>query len=419
MPATDSQSARLRELAALFLKLGTFGFGGPAAHYSLMEDEVVRKRGWLTSEEFLDLVGATNLIPGPNSTELAIHIGRLRAGFAGLLVAGICFIAPAALLTTALAWLYLRGGDLGDMRAFLFGIKPALIAVMAGLIWKLGRKAVKDWRLALVGAAVAVASFKGADELASLFAGGFVGMVWLRMRAISRGSIDQSLPSLLAGWLTHRGAIAARAQLAYEAAATLPATIGPGVIDATLPALGLFFLKVGALLYGSGYVLIAFIEGDLVRGHAWLTQQQLLDAVAVGQVTPGPLFSTAAFVGYIVMAKSGGSPIAGAAMATAAIFLPAFVLVAITGPLIPKLRKSPWMAAFLDAINVASIALMLAVMLKLGLEVFWSGDRAAAWPAWAIAAAASVASLVARWNTAVVIIGGGVIGLILARANLL
>lgn len=419
MSATDSQSSRLRELAALFLKLGTFGFGGPVAHLALVEDEVVRKRGWLSPQEFLDLVGATNLIPGPNSTEMAIHIGRVRAGLPGLVVAGVCFIAPAAFLSGVLAWLYLRGGDLSDARGFLFGIKPALIAVMAGLIWKLGRKAVKDWRLALVGAAATVASFQGADELIALFAGGLIGMFWLRMRAISRNTIDQSLPLLVAGWFAQRFIPGARAQLAYEAAVSLPTTVGPGRIDATITALGLFFLKVGSILYGSGYVLIAFIEGDLVRDQGWLTKQQLLDAVAVGQVTPGPLFSTATFIGYVVMAKAGGSPIVGAAVATIAIFLPAFILVAITGPLISRLRRSSWMAAFLDAINVSSIALMLAVVLKLAQEVFWAGNQPAGWPAWMIAVAAAVASLVMRVNAAIVIIGGGLIGLILTRTHLI
>ncbi len=419
MSATDSQSARLRELAVLFFKLGTFGFGGPAAHLALVEDEVVRKRGWLSPQEFLDLVGATNLIPGPNSTEMAIHIGRVRAGLPGLIVAGVCFIAPAAVLSGMLALLYLRGGNLSDARGFLFGIKPAMIAIMAGLIWKLGRKAVKDWRLALVGAATTVASFQGADELVALFASGLVGMFWLRMRAINRNSTDQSLPLLATGWLAQRFIPSARAQLAYEAAISLPTTVGPGRIDATITALAIFFLKVGSILYGSGYVLIAFIEGDLVRDHGWLTKQQLLDAVAVGQVTPGPLFSTATFIGYIVMAKAGGSPIAGAAVATIAIFLPAFILVAVTGPLISRLRRSSLMAAFLDAINVSSIALMFAVVLKLAQEVFWAENQPAGWPAWMIAVVAAVASLVLRINAAIVIIGSGLIGLVLARAHLI
>lgn len=404
-PST-SRSARLRELAKLFLKLGVLGFGGPAAHIAMMEDEVVVRRRWLTREAFLDMLGMTNLIPGPNSTEMSIHIGLLRAGLPGLIVAGVCFILPAALIVGALAWLYVQYQSLPQAQAVLDGIKPAMLAVMVAMIWRLGRASVKDWRLALLGVAALVLSLEGENELLVLFGGGILGMFWERMAAKDESAVGA--PALLA-----TGGLSAPAT---APAATLP-WLGAGAIGATIAAswwqLGLFFLKIGSLLYGSGYVLVAFLEGGLVRDHHWLTQQELLDAIAVGQFTPGPLFTTATFVGYLVMHKAGGSPVLGAAVATVGIFLPAFVFVALTGPLIPRLRRSPWAGAFLDAINVSSIALMAAVVLKLGREVLWKESVAASWPMWGIAVAAAALMLRYKVNVIWLVLGGALAGWLL------
>ncbi len=327
-----SEPTRLRELAWLFGKLGFTAFGGPAAHIAMMEDEVVRRRGWMAREQFLDLLGATNLIPGPNSTELAIHIGHARAKWAGLVVAGACFILPAVVIVTAIAWAYVRFGALPEVAGVLYGVKPVIIAVVVQALWGLARTAVKTWVLGAVGAAAFAATLLGVDELLVLLAAGvFV--------ACARGVIDRKRQA--AAWLPVVGA------------ASAPTAFG-------LAPLFLVFLKVGAVLFGSGYVLLAFLRGDLVDRLHWLTEPQLLDAVAVGQVTPGPLFTTATFVGYTL------AGLAGAAVATVGIFLPAFVFVAASGPLVPRLRASPLAGAVLDGVNAASLALMAVVALELG-----------------------------------------------------
>lgn len=341
-PRQPSRKTRLIELALLFLKLGTTAFGGPAAHMALMEDEVVRRREWLTREEFLDLLGATQLIPGPNSTELAIHIGHRRAGFAGLLVAGACFILPATILVTVIAWSYTQLGKLPQLEGLLYGIKPVMLAVILQALWGLGRTAMKTKLLGGLGVAAALANLAGVHELVSLFvAGAFMASM---ASVQQRRSSTQHLPLMaMMPWLPLNAAVASQAAAPFG-----------------LGKMFLFFLKVGSVLFGSGYVLLAFLRADLVDRWQWLTEAQLLDAITVGQITPGPVFTTATFIGYLL----GGT--AGAAIATLGIFLPAFFFVAISGPLVPRLRRSRVASGFLDGVNVASLALMAVVTGQLG-----------------------------------------------------
>ncbi len=327
----------------MFLRLGTTAFGGPAAHIAMMEDEVVRHRRWMTREDFLDLLGATNLIPGPNSTEMAIHIGHRQGGWTGLLVAGVSFIFPAVLIVTAFAWAYVRYGSLPQVAGLLYGVKPVIIAVVVQALWSLGRAAIKNKFLAVLGAAGVALTFLGIHELLILLGGGLVaGMGRFIRQRIKNGLKLRSLIST--------SPLAIFLQTSAPAAT---ATFG-------LWPLFLFFLKVGAVLYGSGYVLLAFIRADLVERWHWLTESQLLDAIAVGQVTPGPVFTTATFIGYVLNGAKG------ATVATVGIFLPAFFFVAVSGPLVPRIRRSPTASAFLDGVNAASLALMLVVTYQLG-----------------------------------------------------
>ena len=375
MPATS-----LRELALLFLRLGTTAFGGPAAHIAMMEDEVVRRRHWMTRERFLDLLGATNLIPGPNSTEMAIHMGQQRAGWAGLFVAGVCFIVPAGLLTLALAWAYVRFGARPQAGALLYGIKPVIIAVVIQALWGLGRTAVKTAPLAALGVLAVAANALGVNEIAVLLCAGAL--------AAGLHSVTTRLwqsPSGLAGW-------------AGSTAPLVAATAGTVVSAFSLTALFLFFLKVGAILFGSGYVLLAFLRADLVDHWHWLTDAQLLDAVAMGQVTPGPVFSTATFVGYVL----GGLP--GALVATIGIFLPSFVFVALSGPLIPRLRRSATAGAFLDGVNVGALALMAVVTFTLARAAVVDGFTAL------LTAVSAVLLLRFRVNSAWLVLGAALIG---------
>ncbi len=396
-PSPAPPRGGLGEVAGLFLKLGLIAFGGPAAHIAMMEDEFVERRRWISRQHFLDLIGATNLIPGPNSTEMTMHVGYERAGWRGLFVAGACFIGPAVLLTGLAAWAYVRYGALPAVEPFLYGIKPAVIAVILGALWKLGKKAVKGWRFAVLAVAVAAAVLGGLGEIWALLAGGVLGTVWLRAVGYdSSRSADRLLPIL---FLQSRpGAVGAAAA---GAAAGTAATV-------SLPKLFFFFLKIGAVLYGSGYVLVAFLEGGLVDDLGWLTQGQLLDAIAIGQFTPGPVLSTSTFIGYVVGAAGGVGAVPGAAVATLGIFLPSFVFVLILNPLIPKLRQSVWLSAFLDAVNAAAVALMLAVTIQLGVDVLVS------WPAWVIAGLAAVAVLRFRVNAAWIVLGGALFGWLLA-----
>jgi chromate transporter len=383
-PMTNHQSPitnhRLHSLAQVFLKLGTIGFGGPAAHIAMMEDEIVTRRGWLTSEEFLDLVGATNLIPGPNSTEMAIHIGYIYAGWQGLIVAGTCFILPAVTLTAALAWVYQQFGTLPQIAPVFDGIQPVVLAIIIVAMWRLGQKALKNPRLWLVGLGVALSVILGLNQILALFLGGILGAI-----ALTDNSGTRIAPFL---WLP----------LSIPLAQT-PASTS----TATLWQLGLFFLKVGSVLYGSGYVLVAFLENELVGKYGWLTEQQLLDAIAIGQFTPGPVLSTSTFIGYLI----AGTP--GALVATVGIFLPSFVFVILLNPLIPQLRRSKWMSGFLDAINASAVALMAVVTLRLSQTLIFQ-PTGLNWIALSIAAISALLAIQWRVNAAWLILAGAILG---------
>ena len=380
----------MRELAGLFLKLGIIAFGGPAAHIAMMEDEVVRRRRWLTHDEFLDLLGATNLIPGPNSTEMAIHIGHRRAGWKGLLVAGASFIVPAVLIVTTFAWAYVRYGSIPEVKGVLYGVKPVIIAIIVQALWSLGRAAIKTRLLAVIGITGIILTFIGLHELLVLLGAGLaVAATRLTMRSIKgqKSFLLLISASPLVLFLQSGGTSVAAASF-------------------SLMLLFFFFLKVGAVLYGSGYVLLAFIRADLVNRWHWLTESQLLDAVAVGQVTPGPVFTTATFIGYVL----GGTK--GAAVATVGIFLPAFVFVAASGPLVPRIRRSPTAGSFLDGVNAAAMSLMVVVTYQLG--------RAAIidLPTIALAVISGVLLFGFRLNSAWLVLSGGIAGwLLYGRMN--
>ena len=344
--------------------------GGPAVHIAMMEEEVVTRRRWMSREAFLDFLGATNLIPGPNSTEMAIHVGRIRAGWPGLLVAGISFILPAALMVGTLAWAYVRYGALPQISALLYGVKPVVIVIIAQGAYRLVRSAVKSAWLATVGAVALAATALGVDPLTVLFgSGALAGIVHLRQKLAERPASLAVLPAL-------------------------GASITAPPIAFSLSFLFLVMLKIGATLFGGGYVLVAFLRADLVSRLHWLTERQLLDAVAAGQVTPGPLFTTATFIGYIL----GGTR--GAIASTVGIFLPAFVLVAISGPVVPILRRSAAVGAVLDGINVAALALMIAVSVQLARTAIVD------WPTVAIATVSTVLLFRYRLNSAWLVVGG-------------
>jgi chromate transporter len=372
---TSAQRTSLLELAQLFLKLGTIAFGGPPAHIAMMEDEVVSRRGWLTREQFLDFLGATNLIPGPNSTEMAIHVGRARAGWPGLVVAGVSFILPASLLVAGLAWAYVRFGSLPQVTGALYGIKPIVIALIVQAVFKLGKSAVKSAELAAVGGLAVLATAVGADQLVVLAGGGVLTglLYWSR-------SGKQSSPVAL---LTGGTGLA----------------VGTGLVAPFgLVALFLVFLKIGAILFGGGYVLVALIRSNLVARLGWISERQLLDAIAMGQVTPGPLSTTATFIGYLL----AGFP--GAVLATIAIFLPAFFFVAISGPLVPRLRRSPLAGAVLDGVNVAALALIAVVA--------WQLFRLAVvdWTTLVLAGLSFFLLIRYRANSVWLVLGGAMIG---------
>ncbi|HVP53283.1 MAG TPA: chromate efflux transporter [Terriglobales bacterium] len=370
----NDQPATLWDIAKLFLKLGTTAFGGPAAHIAMLQHEVVTRRGWLSQEEFLDHLGASNLIPGPTSTELVIHVGRKKGGWPGLLVAGACFILPAAVMVWALAWAYVRFGKLPAVSGLLYGVKPVVIAVILQALWKLGRTALKRVSLAIVGVVALVLSAAGVWPLWVLAVGGFLAVV-ISMDAQRAKAVFFGSGVILGG--------------ASSAGAAAPAV---------WPIL-LVFIKIGAMVFGSGYVLLAFLRADLVERLGWLTQQQILDAVAVGQVTPGPVFTTATFLGYLLHGTSG------AVAATLGTFVPAFVFVAISAPLIPKIRASRVAGAALDGINVASLALMAVVTWQLGQAALIDATTVA------VALVSAVALLVfPRLNSAWLIAGAGLLG---------
>ncbi len=338
-PAKSSQSRHGGEVALYFLRLGFTAFGGPAAHIAMMHSEVVEKRKWIDEQRFLDLLGAANMVPGPTSTELAIFLGYERAGWIGLLLGGTCFILPAMLIVLALAWAYVHFGTTAQAEWLFYGIKPVIIAIILQALWSLGRRAMKNVATIIVGSAVLVLYLLGVNVLILLAAGGFV---LLAVEGLKR---REKIPPL-AVWLPPG--------FWNMAAATT-------AVPFSLPLLFLTFLKIGAVLYGSGYVLLAFLRADFVVRLGWLTDQQLVDAIAIGQVTPGPVFTTATFIGYLL----GGVP--GALLGTLAIFLPSFAFVPLVYPLLNRLRNSPWTAAFLDGVIVASLGLMAGVTGQLGL----------------------------------------------------
>ena len=364
---------RLGEVVAFFLRLGMTAFGGPATHIALMEREAVERRGWLRREQFLDLVGACNLLPGPSSTQVAMALGFARAGWLGLVVAGTAFIVPAMLATIALAWAYVRYGHLPQTVGLLYGAKPVMVAIVVQAVWRLGRMALGKWLSALLGAACFAAALAGAPPFAVLLAAGAVMMFASSVRRQRESA---------AVWL-----------------AAPAVTAASGGATAGLAAIGLTFLKLGVVVFGSGYVLLAFLQRDLVDRLHWITQAQLLDAITAGQVTPGPVFATAAFIGYLLK----GWP--GALVATLGIFLPSFFMAAAVGAWAPRLRRAPRAAAFLDGVNAAAVALMAAVTIALG--------RAALVDVWTCALCAVSAVLRLRYqvNATWLILGGAAIGL--------
>lgn len=398
----ESPNRRLASLAALFLKLGAITFGGPAAAVALIEDEVVRKRQWVTRQQFLDMMGLTNVIPGPNSTELAIYVGFTRARWVGLAVAGASFIMPAALITIAAAWAYTRFGTLPRAEAALAGVKPAVIAIIAIAIWRLARAAVRDVRLGALGTLAIVAFLLKLNPLLILIVGGLIGTLVRQARDLPA---SLSLSTLVFGAIAKTSLLVSALFQPF-----VVASLGYGAGDSVakrvpLARLWWFFLKVGAVLYGGGYVLFAFVEEGLVRNHHWLTERQVLDAIAIGQLTPGPILSTATFIGYVL----GGTW--GAVVATVAIFLPSFLYVAALGPILPILRRSAWVGAFLDSVNVCAVGLMAGVTVRL------ADDALHSWSMWLIA----ITSLVVLWkykiNPAWVVLGGGVAGFLIASAR--
>lgn len=334
--------SKVKEVAFLFLKLGTVAFGGPAAHIAMMENEVVKKKKWLTREDFLDLLGATNLIPGPNSTELAIHIGYRQGGWQGLLIAGICFILPAYFIVSVIAKFYVTYGRLPAVLGILYGIKPVIIAIIIKALLNLAKSALKNKTLICLTVFTIILNLFGLNELIVLFGG---GIFMVLKQLLSKNTIKNNLKIFY--------------YLPFTTAFSSTLINTDKVSSFGLYPLFLVFLKVGAVLFGSGYVLLAFLQADLVEHFGWLSQQQLLDAITVGQFTPGPVFTTATFIGYVLAGWQGAS------LATIGIFLPSFLFVAVTAPFIPKLRKSAVLSAFLDGVNAAAVSLMVVVTLKL------------------------------------------------------
>lgn len=366
----------LVEIVRFFLRLGLTAFGGPAAHIGLMEREAVGRRAWLSRAEFLDLVGACNLLPGPSSTQVAMALGYRRAGWFGLVAAGVCFIVPASLATLALAWAYVRFGSLPRVQGLLLGAKPVMEAIIAQAIWNLGRMAFRRWELALLGAACFATALLGAAPIAILLASGALILCVAQIRSSRR--------STAAGFI------------AFPGFAATGAASAPG-----LAPIALVFLKLGVVVFGSGYVLLAFLQSDLVDRLHWITQPQLVDAVTAGQVTPGPVFATATFLGYLLHGWSG------AAVATLAIFLPSFLMAGLVGAFADRIRRSRLASAFLDGVNAAAVALMASVAWALGGSILVDGF------AWAIAVVSAVLLVAFRMNATWLILGGAAAGLLL------
>ncbi|MDG1914385.1 MAG: chromate efflux transporter [Crocinitomix sp.] len=384
-----SQKDKLKEVALVFFKLGCFAFGGPAAHVAMMEEEVVNKRKWMDRQYFLDLMGATNLIPGPNSTEMTMHCGHERAGKLGLFVAGICFIFPAVVITGFLAWLYLTYGALPEVEGFVYGIKPAVLAIIAGAIFKLGKKALKSTELGIIGALVVVACFLDVHEIIALLTAGITGMLYFKAKngiKLDKNDKKAWLPFLLVG------------------------SSAPASVAVTSATVFWTFLKVGAILYGSGYVLFAYLQAELVD-TGYMTLNELIDAIAVGQFTPGPVLSTATFIGFQL------SGFWGALGATAGIFLPSFLFVLILNPLIPRMRKSTVLRYFLDAVNIAAVAVMLVVLFEMARETilnYADGQWIFEWRSALIAALAfGLVFGLKKSNPIILVLGGGILGYLL------
>jgi len=380
--APDTPQGTLREIATLFLRLGATAFGGPAAHIALFRQEFVQRRGWVTDEEFLDLLGVTNMLPGPNSTEMAIHLSHVRAGWKGAIVGGVCFILPAALMVLLLAALYVQIGTTPAASGLLYGVKPVIIAVVAYALYGLLGKALKNRALMVIGVGATVLYLVGVNEIVLLFGLGILYMGVTRLRA------GQSL----GGWVM------------------LPALIPTGlaaVAQISLPLLFFTFLKIGTVLYGSGYVLLAFMRSDFVDTLGWLTSQQLLDAVAVGQFTPGPLFTTSTFVGYLIGDKVGAG-VLGAILATVGIFLPSFIFVIVSSRFIPRIRRSPILSLLLDGVNAAALGLMAGVTIDLGMSALID-------PLTIVLAVVSLGLLIRyKLNATWLILAGAVVGLIVS-----
>lgn len=363
----------LQEIAQLFLKLGFTAFGGPAAHIAMMREEVVVKRQWMSEQHYLDLIGATNLIPGPNSTEMAIHIGRERGGAKGLIVAGLCFILPAVFITAMLAWLYVNYGTIPQVQSFFYGIKPAIIAVIIAAVYPMAKKSLHSMEMYLYAAIAIVLCFLGVNELVILFGTGALALLLSTFK--NSNKVNGVSPILLIS--------------------------GQAISSSLNLKLFFTFLKIGALLYGSGYVLFAFIDDELVK-QGLLNRQQLIDAIAIGQMTPGPVFSSVTFIGYVINGWSGSL------LATVAIFLPSFLFVALLNPLIPKMRKSKKLSGFLDAVNVASVALIAFVCLQMGV------DSITDWKTTLIAITSMVVCFrFTKLNSAFIVIGGSLLGYLL------
>ena len=376
----QERQQRLRELAAVFLRLGSIAFGGPAAHIAMIDDEVVKQRRWMGREQLLDLIGVTNLLPGPNSTELAIHVGYERAGWAGLWVAGSCFILPAMGIVWLLAAIYVRYQALPQLEGLLYGIKPVIIAIILQALVKLGQKALKDRPTAIAALGVVVAYFFQINEILLLLVAGLAVMLIKNLRDGGRAALLLPFTASLA-----------------QTGGPAPAATWTGPIWLQL---FLFFLKIGSVLYGSGYVLLAFLQRDLVDRLGWLTSQELLDAIAIGQFTPGPVFTTATFVGYLVAGN------AGAIAATLGIFLPAFLLVGLVNPWVPVLRRSRWFGGFLDGVNAASLGLMAAVLFTLGQTALVDGVTVV------LAVLGAIAVFRLQINSAWIVLAGGLVGFV-------
>jgi chromate transporter len=365
----------LKDIAKLFLKLGVIGFGGPAAHIAMMQEEVVTKRKWLTEQHFLDLIGATNLIPGPNSTEMAIHIGHEKAGWKGLIVAGLCFILPAVFITGIFAWFYKKYGQIPELHPFVYGIKPAIIAIILGAVYPLAKKSLKSFQLAVIGVLVLVCSLLKINEIYLMFGAGIVALFLTSFKTNKNTNSFLPLPLLQISSTTF--------------------------LSATNLNLFLIFLKIGAILYGSGYVLFAFLDTELVS-TGLLSRQQLIDAIAVGQFTPGPVFSSVTFIGYQI------NGLTGAIVSTIGIFLPSFVFVALLNPLVKKMRNSKLFSAFLDAVNVASVAIIVSVCFSMG------KDTVMDWRTISIAVLSIILTFgYKKINSAFIVLGGSLVGYLL------